>query len=111
MDLQVERIFYEHMKNDTSFQEKDSVLSMLFGTHKYTKHEMRDTWDKGIKLGISIGLRSATIEGQTIALNANTKNPKHIEFLEKFYKLADEYNCAIQYHHELGMIVVSREKL
>jgi hypothetical protein len=35
----------------------------------------------------------------------NTK-PEHKEFLEKFYKLAEEYNCSIQYHPEVGMVAV-----
>jgi hypothetical protein len=45
MDLRIENIFWEEMKGDTSFQEKASVLSLLFGTNKYTKVEMRETHD------------------------------------------------------------------
>lgn len=109
MDLRIERIFREEMKGDTSFQEKeDSGLSFLFGTTKYSKQEMRETWDMGIKRGIEIGLYRASLEGQRIELNRNTTNEKHKEFLEKFYQLAAEYNCAIQYHPEVGMVVVAR---
>jgi len=108
MDLRIEHIFREEMNGDTSFQEKESGLSLLFGTHKYSKQEMRATWDRGIKCGIEIGLRKASLEGQRIELNHNTKNEKHKEFLEKFYKLADEYKCAVQYHPEVGMVVVAR---
>jgi hypothetical protein len=108
MDLRIEHIFREEMKGDTSFQEKESGLSLLFGTHKYSKQEIRKTWDKGIKQGIEIGLRKASLEGQRIELNANTLEGKHKEFLEKFYQLADEYKCAVQYHPQVGMVVVAR---
>lgn len=108
MDSRIEHIFKEEMKGDKSFQEKESGLSLLFGTKKYSKVEMRETWNRGIKLGIEIGLRRASLAGQRIELNHNTHERKHKEFLEKFYQLADEYNCAIQYHPEVGMIVVAR---
>ena len=108
MDLRIEHIFREEMKEDTSFQEKDSGLSLLFGTHKYSKQEMRETWDRGIKHGIEIGLRKASLEGQRIELNHNTTEVKHKEFLEKFYQLSNEYKCAVQYHPEVGMVVVAR---
>ena len=35
MDLRVEHIFKEEMKGDTSFQEKDSTLNLLFGNNKF----------------------------------------------------------------------------
>jgi hypothetical protein len=106
MDLRIEHIFREEMKGDKSFQEKESGLSLLFGTHKYSKVEIRETWDKGIKHGIEIGLQKASLEGQRIELNHNTPEGKHKEFLEKFYQLADEYKCAVQYHPVIGMVVV-----
>ena len=109
MDLRIEHIFREEMKEDTSFQEKESGLSLLFGTDKYSKVEMRETWDRGIKHGIEIGLRKASLEGQRIELNHNTPEGKHKEFLEKFYQLADEYKCTVQYHPEVGMVVVARQ--
>ena len=108
MDLRIENIFWEEMKGDTSFQEKASVLSLLFGTNKYTKVEMRETWNRGIKHGIELGLRRASLEGQRIELNHNTPEGKHKEFLVKFYQLADEYKCAIAYHPGCGMVVVAR---
>lgn len=108
MNLRIEYIFREEMKGDKSFQEKESSLSLLFGTRKYSKQEMRETWDRGIKHGIEIGLRKASLEGQRIELNHNTTNEKHKEFLEKFYQLANEYKCAVQYHPEVGMVVVAR---
>ena len=106
MDLRIEQIFREEMQGDISFQEKESTLSLLFGTNKYSKQEMRETWDRGIKHGIEIGLRKASLEGQRIELYHNTGNENHKEFLDKFYQLAAEYKCAIQYHPVLGMVVI-----
>lgn len=63
MDLRIEHIFREAMQEDKSFQEKESGLSLLFGTTKYSKVEMRETWERGIKHGIEIGLRKASLEG------------------------------------------------
>lgn len=108
MDLRIEHIFREAMRGDKSFQEKESGLSLLFGTHKYSKQEMRETWGRGIKHGIEIGLRKASLEGQRIELTHNTTNEKYKEFLEKFYQLATEYKCTVQYHPEVGMVVVAR---
>ena len=107
MDLRIEHIFREEMKGDTSFQEEESVLSLLFGTRKYSKVELRETWDRGIKQGIEIGLRKASLEGQRIELSHNTPEGKHKEFLEKFYQLADEYKCAVQYHPKVGLVVIA----
>ena len=109
MDLRIEQIFAEEMKGDTSFQKRETGLSLLFGTTKYSKQEMKETWDRGIKLGIEIGLNRASLEGQRIELNQNTKEGKNKEFLEKFYKLAEEYKCTIQYHPQIGMVVLDRE--
>lgn len=108
MDIRIENIFREEMKGDTSFQEKESGLILLFGGNKYSKFEMKETWNRGIKLGIEIGLRKASLEGQRIELNYNTPEGKNKEFLEKFYQLANGYKCAIKYHPEIGMTVVSR---
>jgi hypothetical protein len=109
MDLRIQHIFDEYMKDDTSFREKDHPLGVIFGTTKYSKKEMRETWHRGIKYGIEIGLRKASLEGQRIELSQNTLNEKNKEFLEKFYQLAHEYNCAIQYHPEYGMMVIERK--
>ena len=81
MDLRIEQIFAEEMKGDTSFQERETGLSLLFGTTKYSKQEMRETWDRGIKHGIEIGLNRASLEGQKIELNRNTKEGKNKDFL------------------------------
>lgn len=109
MDLRIEKIFTEEMKGDTSFQEKERGLNLLFGSTKYSKVEMRETWDSGIKLGIEIGLRRSSLEGQIVELNTNISGDKNKEFLEKFYKLAEEYKCAIKYHPQIGMVVLDRD--
>jgi hypothetical protein len=109
MDNRIEYIFNKEMRGDKSFQEKPSGLATLFGygtTYKQT--EVRDIWHRGIKVGIEIGLNYSSPQGQIIQLNENT-DPKHREFLEKFYKLAEEYKCAIEYHPERGMIVINRD--
>ena len=108
MDLRIERIFFDEMKDDTSFQDRESGRSLLFRSTRYSKHEMRETWHRGIKHGIELGLQKASLEGQIIDLNNNTPDGNHKEFLEKFYQLAEEYKCAIQYHPENGMVVVAR---
>ena len=107
MDLRIEHIFWEEMKDDKSFQEKEHPLSLLFGGTKYTKEDMKQTWQQGIKHGIEIGLRKASLDGQRIELNNNTTNERHKEFLEKFYQLAAEYKCAVQYHPEVGMVAIN----
>ena len=108
MDLRIEQIFQEEMHGDTSFLDKGSFLSGLFGRNSYNDMDMRETWHRGIKHGIEIGLNRASLEGQRIELNHNTPEGKNKEFLEKFYKLAEEYGCAIQYHPKKGMVVLDR---
>jgi thymidylate kinase len=109
MDLRINKIFKEEISGDISFTESDGILGLIFGTTKYTKNDMRSTWHLGIKRGIEIGLRRAGLESQKIELDKNTINEKHKEFLEKFYQLAAEYQCAIQYHPEMGMVIVDRK--
>lgn len=109
MDLRIEEIFREEMEGDTSFREKDHPLSILFGSNKYSKVEMRETWDKGIKHGIEIGLNRASLEGQRIEINSNITEQRHKDFLEEFNKLAQEYQCAIQYHPKKGMVILDRD--
>jgi hypothetical protein len=109
MDLRVKQIIDEHKLYDNSFKEKETTLSLLFGGHKYTQSEAREIWFSGIACGVEIGLNKASLEGQKLELINNTENPKHKEFLEKFYKLASEYQCAIQYHPQFGMTVIDRQ--
>lgn len=109
MDLRIERIYSEEMKGDKSFQEKESWLSLLFGGERYTRKDMRETWESGVKHGIEIGLRRASLRGQFIELNDNTIDKKQREFLNMYYSLAEKYGCAIQYHPDFGMVVLSSD--
>ena len=109
MDIRIENIFAEEMQGDTSFLDKGSGLSRLFGRSSYSDMDMRETWHKGIKHGIEIGLRRSSPQGQIIELNHNTPEGKNKEFLKKFYKLAEEYKCEIEYHPQKGMIVIDRD--
>lgn len=59
LHYRAERIFKEEMEGDTSFTEKVTGLGLLFGPIRYSQAEARDIWNKGIKLGIEIGLRRA----------------------------------------------------
>jgi hypothetical protein len=106
MDIRIEHIFKEEMAGDTSFTDKESGLSLLFGRTTYANVDMKETWNKGIKHGIEIGLRRASLEGQRIELSKNSTSAKHKEFLERFYALAEEYQCAIQYNQRDGMVVL-----
>ena len=98
------RVFYaiqEAKKNDTSFTEKG-----LFGiTPKYTQHEVREIWFDAMSLGMIEGLRMGTIQGQRIDLFNNCTEQRQKDFLEKLYKLSEEYNCAVVYHPEEGMCI------
>ncbi len=106
MDGRIEQIMSEQELNDKSFLEKDNFS--LFGTNKYTKYEMRETWFRGIRHGLEIGLFRAGLEGQKIELGKNTGDEKYQEFIRKYYELAEEYGCAIQYHPVHGMKIVAR---
>ena len=110
MDARIEFIFREATHGDTSFIEKPSFLELIFGRDKYTPQEMRDTWHRGIKHGIEIGLIKAGLDGQRIELLNNTTDIKHSEFIEKLYELCDEYGCYIQYHPLLGMTIISKRE-
>ena len=86
--------------------EKENFFTMLKGGIRFSQAEVREIWFLGIASGIEIGLNKASLDGQMVELNDNTKDIRHKQFLEKFYKLAEEYMCAIQYHPEVGMTVV-----
>lgn len=109
MDLRIEEIFKKEMSGDTSFKEKETGLSLLFGGHNYKQSEVREVWNRGIKHGIEIGLHYASLEGQRIELGNNINNERHKEFIEKFYQLAAEYSCYIQYHPQLGMVIIDKK--
>jgi hypothetical protein len=63
-----------------------------------------------MELGMAQGLAMATLDGQRININTNMKNKRHVAFYDKFLKLAQEYNCAIQYHPEVGMCVIDLDR-
>ena len=108
MDLRIDHIYQEEMKDDKSFQERPTALELLFGFNYKHRAELKETWRLGIKHGIAIGLRKASLEGQKIELYQNVKDQRQKEFLDKFYSLSNEYGYAIQYHPELGMVVVDK---
>lgn len=108
MDLRVEYIFQEEMKGDTSFQKEEGFLSSLFSP-RITNSDLRDAWEKGIKHGIEIGLRKASLEGQQIEINQNSTSDVERMFLQEFHDLCSKYKCAIQYHPEKGMVVINRD--
>ncbi len=108
MDLRIENIMFELKANDKSFTEK-APLGGLFGEIKYKQPEVREIWFQAMGLGIEEGLRRASLEGQRIELNANTTDEKHLEFLDKFNRLASEYKCRVQYHPTVGMVVIDTD--
>ena len=106
MRARVEYIFHREFKNDTSFTKKPTLLQAMF-PRKYSDTEMRETFHRGARIGIEIGLNESSPQGQRIQLDRNT-DPRHKGFLEKMYALCDEYNCSIEYHPEVGMIVLDK---
>jgi hypothetical protein len=101
----VDVLMFDIERNDNSFTEKGNVFSSLFG-HKYSQGEAREIWFQGIRHGLEIGLRKASIEGQRIEITSNMTNERHKEFYSKFLELANKYNCQIQYHSNHGMMVI-----
>lgn len=90
-------------QTDKAFTDR-GFMNMFPPTYK--QHEVREIWFDALALGMNEGLRMATIQGQQIDLTLNCKNQKHRDFLEKFYELSKEYNCAITYHPLKGMMVI-----
>jgi len=98
------RVFYaieEAKRTDNSFKERGFWGISI----KYSQSECREFWFQAMELGMQEGLRMGSIQGQRIDLFNNCKNYRQKEFLEKFYKLAAEYNCAISYHPIEGMCI------
>jgi len=106
MDMRIEHIFREEMKDDTSFKESSGIFSFL-SRKNYSAKEAREIWHQGIRRGIEIGLRRASIEGQRIDLVRNTQDARAKEYLTNFYQLCADYGYAIQYHPEVGLIVIN----
>lgn len=109
MDLRVNRIFTDEMLNDNSFKESlPAWVSLVTGPIKYSQKEAREIWQRGIRHGIELGLRRASVEGQRIELNQNSK-PEHKEVLTKLYAFLDENQISIEYHPEHGMMVLDKK--
>lgn len=105
-DPRVFKRMSEIKKTDKSFTEKG-----LFGLPiKYTQDECREFWFNAMTLGMIEGIKIASLQGQRIDLFNSCKEPRQKEFLQKFYKLAEDYNCAIVYHPHEGMIVADLNK-
>ena len=100
-DARIIQAMMEQRMNDKSYTGR----SFLFFSPSYTQADMRETWFQGIEYGMEKGLHMASLEGQRIHITNNIKNPRHKEFYEKFIDLAKQYNCAIQYHPQVGMCV------
>lgn len=100
----VDRLVMEQRSRDTSFTDR----GLLGFEPKYPQHEVREVWFRGIAYGIEIGLHKASLEGQRVELHSNSKTEKQREFLDRFYELCNQYGCAIQYHPEVGMVVIDR---
>ncbi len=92
-------------RNDNSFKEKESLLTLITGGIKFSQSQVRDIWFQAMELGMEKGLEMGSREGQRVDLFNSCKVPRQKEFLEKFYKLAEEYNCSIMYHPTDGMCI------
>lgn len=108
MDLRIEEIYKQEVGNATN-RERPTGLELLFGYNYKHRAELKQTREQGIKLGIEIGLRRASLEGQKLEVYQNVKDKRQKEFLDKFYALCSEMEFAIQHHPQHGMIVVDRK--
>lgn len=99
------RVYYaiqDARKNDNSFKEKGFLGIPI----KYSQSECREFWFQAMSLGMQEGLMMGSVQGQRIDLFNNCKEPRQKEYLEKLYKLSEEYNCAVVFHPIHGMIVM-----
>lgn len=101
MDPRVYLEIQKIKKEDNSYTVKG-----LFGPPSYKQREVREIYLNAIGVGMLRGIEIGSIQGQRIDLTNSCKEPRQKEFLEKFYKLAEEYNCAIIYHPNDGMVVM-----
>jgi Tat protein secretion system quality control protein TatD with DNase activity len=105
-DPRVRQAIYKEQMDNHSFLEKENFLTLFFGGIKYSQEECRKAWFQAMAIGMEKGLEMASLEGQKIDLYHNCNDPRQKEFLDKFYELAKEYNCAIVYHPNEGLIVM-----
>ena len=106
MNPLVYKIFRDHFKDDTSFTEPP--LLGIFPI-KYSQSEVRRIWKDAIKLGIEIGIREGSVEGQVDQMMRNSNNLNKLEFLKKLRVLQKEHNLAIHYNHAIGMCFVDTD--
>jgi len=110
MDARLDFIMDEIKRVDNSFKEKENFFTALKGGIRYSQPEVRDIWFQGIRVGIEEGLHRGSLAGQRIQITQNTKDQRHKKFYDEFLKLANEYNCQIQYHPQHGMCVIDLKK-
>jgi len=105
-ELYVESIHRNAIQGDTSFTE----TGFWGSTPSYSQAEVRKIWFDGIKSGIRTGLHKASLPSQKIELTSSIKNNNQREFIEKFYELCENHNCAIVFHPEHGMVISDLNK-
>lgn len=103
--LFVEKIFDEYFKDDTSFVDEKGIFGFINST-TYKSSEVRKIFHQAIKIGIDIGLRESSSEGNEKRVYYNTKDVKELEFLNKFYSLCDEYKMGLRYCPSEGLCVI-----
>ena len=101
-DPRVFKAIEDAKKSDNSFTEK-GFLGIL---PTYKQVEVRKAWFDAMELGMIEGIKMGSIKGQRIDLHNSVKEPRQKEFLDKFFKLCDEYNCAVLYHPVDGMCII-----
>ena len=105
MRRRVEKIFAERVCSKNSLQNDKSTLKILAFFQSLLSKSNKVRHDD-IKYGIELGLMYASLDGQIVELNTNIRDKRHKDFIDEFYALSAKYNCAIQYHFELGLVVV-----
>ena len=105
MNLAEEIYINEDDRKDTSYQDKENVLTLMFGwLIKYSKSDMRDAFLNGKRCGFEMGIEYSSNQAQMIQLFENITNPRDKEFYDKFITLCKEYNIRISYHPGKGMM-------
>lgn len=101
-DIRVSLAIKQAMKTDRSFTEKGFLGLPI----SYNQHECRKFWFDAMAIGMQEGIRIGSLQGQRIDNYNSCKTDKQREFLDKFYKLSEEYNCVINYHPVEGMCII-----
>lgn len=106
IDIRISNTLTEMKKTDTSFTETGFMGIPI----RYKQDAVREIWFQAIELGMERGLDMASLDGQLIDINNNFQNDNQKKFYNEFLKLAEKYNCAIQYHPRYGMCVLEQEQ-